>query len=195
MGKQVWKPSTMLNPVPAVMVTCAGSEGKPNIITLAWAGTINSEPPMVSISVRKERYSHALIVEKGQFAVNLVTEDLVFATDFCGVKSGRDTDKFEATRLTPEKASKIDVPVIKESPVNIECVIKDRIELGSHDMFIGEIVAVDVDEKFIDDKGKFHLNKAKLICYSHGEYWALGKALGFFGFSVAGKDALKRRRK
>lgn len=195
MAKQVWKPATILNPVPVVMVTCSDDAGRPNIITLAWAGTVNSEPPMLSVSVRKERYSYGLIKQKGQFVVNLTTEKLVFAADFCGVKSGRDVDKFEAVNLTPEKASKVDVPMIKESPVNIECIVKDCIELGSHDMFIGEIVAVNVDESLVDKSGKLHLDKAGLICYSHGEYWSLDKSLSFFGYSVAKRKNLKRNRK
>ena len=188
MAKLVWKPSTLLNPVPVVMVTCADSLGKPNIITLAWAGTINSEPPMLSISVRKERFSHGLIMDKGMFVVNLATEKLSRATDLCGVKSGRDTDKFFAAGLTPEKASFVDVPMIKESPAALECIVRNRLELGSHDMFIAEIVAVNVEESLLDDKGKLHLDKAGLICYSHGYYHTLGKSLGFFGYSVAKKD-------
>lgn len=192
MGKKVWKPSTMLNPVPVVMVTCADAAGKSNIITLAWAGTINSDPPMLSISVRKERYSYGLIKEKGQFAVNLTTQKLTFATDLCGVKSGRDINKFDAAGLTEEKANVIDVPIIKESPVSLECVVKNRLELGSHDMFIAEIVAIDVNEELIDEKGKLMLEKAGLICYSHGKYWTLGKELGFFGYSVAKKKNIQR---
>ncbi len=192
MGKQVWKASTMLNPVPAVMVTCADSEGRANIITLAWAGTVNSDPPMVSISVRKERYSHGLIMDKGQFAVNLTTRKLTFATDLCGIKSGRDVDKFELAKLTPEKASVIDVPIIRESPVSLECVVKNRLELGSHDMFIAEVVAVDVNQELLDKEGKLLLEKAGLICYSHGKYWTLGEELGFFGYSVAKKKSIKR---
>ncbi len=192
MAKQVWKPSTMLNPVPVVMVTCADASGKPNIITVAWAGTINSEPPMLSISVRKERYSHDLIKDKGQFAVNLTTQKLVWATDLCGVKSGRDTDKFELAGLTPEKASVIDVPIIRESPLSLECVVRNIVELGSHDLFIAEIVAVDADESLLDEKGKLVLEKADLICFSHGKYWSLGKELGFFGYSVAKKKGIKR---
>lgn len=195
MSKQTWKPSTILNPVPVVMVTSVDKEGKPNIITLAWAGTINSEPPMVSISIRKSRYSHGLIKDRREFVINLTTEKLAYVTDFCGVKSGRDMDKFEAAKLTPEKASVVGVPLIKESPVNIECVVKQIIELGSHDMFLGEIVAVDVDESLLDEKGKLHMDKAGLICYSHGEYWSLKKALGFFGYSVARRKNLKRSRK
>jgi len=195
MAKQQWKPTTALNPVPAVMVTCADGEGKPNIITIAWAGTINSKPPMVSISVRKERYSYNLIKEKGQFAINLTTRKLAFAADFCGVKSGKNVNKFEEMKLTPEKASKIDVPLIKESPVNIECIVKDIIELGTHDMFIAEIVAVNVDEKLLDSEGKLCMDRADLICYSHGEYWTLDKSLGYFGYSVTKKKKLKRKLK
>jgi flavin reductase (DIM6/NTAB) family NADH-FMN oxidoreductase RutF len=182
----------MLNPVPVVMVTCADSEGKANIITLAWAGTINSEPPMLSISVRKERYSYGLIKDKGQFAVNLTTRDLARATDLCGVKSGRDTDKFKLTGLTAQKASAIDVPIIKESPVSLECLVEKRLELGSHDMFIAKIVAVQVDETLLNEKGKLELEKAGLICYSHGKYWSLGEELGFFGYSVARKTGIER---
>ena len=192
MGKQVWKPSTLLNPVPVVLITCADESGKANIITVAWAGTVNSEPPMLSVSIRKERYSYGLIKQKGQFAVNLTTERMAFATDICGVKSGRDVDKFELAKLTPTKASVIDVPIIKESPVSLECVVKDTVDLGSHDMFIAEIVAVDVDENLLNEKGKLMLDRAGLICYSHGKYWALGKELGFFGFSVAKKKNIKR---
>jgi flavin reductase (DIM6/NTAB) family NADH-FMN oxidoreductase RutF len=195
MAKQIWKPATILNPVPVVMVSCAGNEGKPNIITLAWTGTANSDPPMLSISVRKERHSYGLIKETGEFVVNLTTKKLVFATDFCGVKSGRDMDKFEAAKLTPENASKVKAPLIKESPVNIECVVKQVLELGSHDMFLAEIVAVNVDEELIDEKGKLHLDKADLICYSHGEYWNLEKSLGYFGYSVTKKQNLERNKK
>lgn len=195
MAKQVWKPSTMLNPVPVVMVSCADKEGKPNIITLAWAGTVNSDPPMVSISVRKERYSFDLIKEKGEFVINLPTKKLVFATDFCGVKSGRDIDKFETMSLTPEAASKVGVPIIKECPLNLECVVKQSIELGSHVMFLAEVVATNVEESLLDENGKLDLNRAELICYSHGEYFPLGKPLGFFGYSVAKRKNLKRNKK
>lgn len=195
LSKQVWKPSTMLNPVPAVMVSCAGKEGKPNIITLAWAGTVNSDPPMVSISVRKTRYSHELISETGNFVINLPNRKLTFATDYCGVKSGRDIDKFEAMNLTPEKASIVSSPIIKECPVNLECVVKQVLELGSHDMFLAEVVATNIEEALLDPNGKLELNKADLICYSHGEYYPLGKPLGFFGYSVAKRKRLKRNHK
>jgi len=193
MAKQQWKPSTILSPVPVVMVTCVDNEGKPNIITLAWVGTVNSDPPMVSISVRKERYSHKLISDKGQFVINLVPRDLSFASDLCGVKSGRDIDKFELTKLSSEKASKVDVPIIKESPINIECIVKNVLELGSHDMFIAEVVAVDVDDRLLDADGKLCMERADLICYSHGEYWSLEESLGYYGFSVTKKKNLARK--
>jgi flavin reductase (DIM6/NTAB) family NADH-FMN oxidoreductase RutF len=180
----------MLYPVPVVMVTCADSDGKPNIITLAWAGTINSEPPMLSISVRKERYSYGMIKDRGEFAVNLPTQKLSFATDLCGVKSGRDIDKFTIAGLTQEKASLISVPIIKECPVSLECKVRNIVELGTHDMFISDIVAVDVDEALLDENGKLRLEKAGFICYSHGNYWTLGKSLGFFGYSVAKKKKM-----
>ena len=195
LAKQVWKPSTMLNPVPVVMVSCVDKEGKPNIITIGWAGTINSDPAMVSISIRKERYSHQLIKDTGEFVVNLTTRRLARATDYCGVKSGRDVDKFKEMNLTQEQASKVSVPLIKECPVNLECVVKQVIELGSHDMFIAEVVATNVDESLLDEKGKLDLYKADLICYSHGEYYPLAKPLGFFGYSVTKRKVLKRYQK
>ncbi|HHV94874.1 MAG TPA: flavin reductase family protein [Clostridiaceae bacterium] len=193
MAKQVWKPSTLLNPVPVVMVTCVGADKKPNIITLAWVGTVNTKPPMISISIRKERYSYQLIKDTGQFVVNLTTKKLARAADFCGVKSGRDVDKFKAAKLTQEKASIVNVPLIAESPVNIECVVNNTIELGTHVLFIAEIVAVNIDEKLLDENGKLCLEKADLICYSHGEYWSLGESLGYFGFSVTKRKNLKRK--
>ncbi|MCX7922162.1 MAG: flavin reductase family protein [Clostridia bacterium] len=195
MAKQLWKPSTILNPVPVVMVTCADKEGKPNIVTVAWVGTVNSEPPMVSISLRKERFSYDMIKETGQFVVNLATRKIAVATDLCGVKSGRDIDKFVATKLTPAKATQVNAPLIEESPVNLECIVRHRLELGSHDMFVGEIVAVHVDESLLDEKGKLCLDKADLICYSHGEYWTLEESLGYFGYSVTKKKNLKRNKK
>ncbi len=187
MSKQVWKPGNMLYPVPAVMVTVADKSGRDNIVTIAWAGTICSDPAMVSISVRKERYSHPMIMESGEFVINLVTEDLTFACDLCGVKSGRDVDKFELTGLTRAKADKVAAPLIEESPLSLECKVKQVIELGSHDMFIAEVVAVDVDSKYMNENGKFHLNDVGLMAYSHGEYFGLGKKLGKFGYSVKKK--------
>ena len=187
MSKQVWKPGNMLYPVPAVMVTVADRSGRDDIVTIAWAGTICSDPAMVSISVRKERYSHPMIVESGEFVINLVTEELTRACDLCGVKSGRDVDKFELTGLHRAKADKVAAPLIEESPLSLECKVKQVIELGSHDMFIAEVVAVDVDDKYMDERGKFHLNDSHLMAYSHGEYYALGKKLGTFGYSVKKK--------
>jgi flavin reductase (DIM6/NTAB) family NADH-FMN oxidoreductase RutF len=187
MSKQVWKPGNMLYPVPAVMVTAADGKGQDNIITIAWAGTVCSDPAMVSISVRKERYSHHMIKESGEFVINLVTEELTRACDLCGVKSGRDGDKFALAGLTRAKADKVSAPLIAESPVSLECKVKQVLELGSHDMFIAEVVAVDVDERYMDEKGKFCLNDAKLMAYSHGEYYCLGEKLGTFGYSVKKK--------
>lgn len=190
MSKQTWKPGNMLYPVPAVMVSCQRGDEKPNIITVAWAGTICSDPAMVSISVRKERYSHDIIKDSGEFVINLTTKKLCRATDYCGVKSGKDTDKFKDMHLTPEKSVNINAPAIKECPVNIECKVKDIIELGSHDMFIAEVVAVNVDEELLDNKGTLHLEDAELVAYSHGQYYALGEHLGRFGYSVRKKQKL-----
>ncbi|MDD6797426.1 MAG: flavin reductase family protein [Bacteroides sp.] len=184
MSKISFKPGNMLYPVPAVMVSCARENEKPNIITVAWAGTVCSSPAMLSIAVRKERYSHAIISETKEFVVNLVTKKLTFATDYCGVKSGRDVDKFKEMHLTPLKSQKISAPGIAESPVNIECKVVDVKELGSHDLFIAEVVNVTVDDAYMDDKNKFHLNSAGLVAYSHGEYFELGKRIGKFGYSV-----------
>ena len=188
MGKQEWKPGNMLYPVPAVMLSCQREGEKPNIITVAWAGTICSDPVMLSVSIRKERHSHDIISETGEFVVNLTTEELCYATDYCGVKSGRDVDKFKEMHLTAEKSSKVKAPLIGESPVNLECKVVDVKELGSHDMYIAQVVAVHVDEKYLDDKGRLDLGKANLITYSHGEYFGLGKKLGKFGYSVEKKN-------
>lgn len=184
MAKQHWRGGNMLYPLPAVMVSCKRPGEKANIITVAWAGTVCSSPAMLSISVRKERHSYDIIKETENFVVNLVTKDLTFATDYCGVKSGRDVDKFKEMHLTEQKSQYIDAPGIAESPVNLECVVKQVIPLGSHDMFVAEIVGVTVDEKYMDENGKFHLNASKLVAYSHGTYFELGKELGTFGYSV-----------
>ena len=186
-AKQEWKPGNMLYPLPAVMVSCSRPGGVPNIITVAWCGTVCSDPAMVSISVRKERYSHPIISETGEFVINLTTEELAFATDYCGVRSGRDVDKFREMNLTAAPASVVSCPVIAESPVNIECRIVDVKELGSHDMFIAEVVSVDVSEEYMDENGKFDLNNTGLITYSHGEYFTLGRKIGKFGYSVKKK--------
>ena len=187
MGKRQFKPGNLLYPVPAVLVSAADKDGNSNLITVAWAGTICSDPPMLSISVRPERYSYYMIRETGEFVVNLTTEELVRAVDFCGVKSGRDTDKWKETGLTPEKASVVNVPLVRQSPVNLECRVLRVDELGSHHMFVAQVVAVDVDEKYMDEKDQFHLSAAKPLAYSHGRYYGLGECLGFFGYSVQKK--------
>lgn len=187
MAKQSWKPGNMLYPVPAVMVSCQRENEKPNIITVAWAGTICTNPAMLSISVRPERYSYNIIKETKEFVVNLVTSDLAYATDYCGVKSGRDVDKFKEMNLHKSISKVVKAPGIEESPVNIECCVKEIKKLGSHHMFIAEVVSVNIDDKYMDKTGKFNLNKAGLVSYSHGEYFELGKKLGKFGYSVAKK--------
>lgn len=187
MAKQHWKPGNMLYPVPAVMVSCGRFGVSDNIITVAWAGTVCSDPAMLSISVRPERYSYGLIRETGEFVVNLVTKELVFATDFCGVKSGRDVNKFKEMRLTPLAAQKVSAPIIAESPVNIECRVVKELPLGSHTMFVAEVVNVTVEDAYLNDSGKFELNSTGLVSYSHGEYFLLGEKIGKFGFSVQKK--------
>ena len=184
MGKQHWKAGNMLNPVPAVMVSVSDGNGKNNIITVAWAGTICTNPPMLSISVRPERYSYEMIKSTKEFVVNLTTKDLVRACDYCGVTSGRDVDKFEKMKLTPIKLPNVSVPGIKESPVNIECRVKKIEELGSHTMFIADVVGVTVDDEYMDEKGKFDINDTGLVMYSHGEYFVMGEKLGKFGYSI-----------
>ena len=187
MGKQHWKPGNMLNPVPAVMVSVTDKEGKSNIITVAWAGTVCTNPPMVSISVRPSRYSYQILEETGEFVINLTNESLVKACDYCGVVSGRDVDKFAKTGLTPIPMEHVHAMGIDESPVNMECKITEKRELGSHTMFIAEVVGVTVDDQYMDEPGKFHINESGLVMYSHGEYFALGKKLGKFGYSVKKK--------
>ena len=187
MAKQHWRPGNMLYPVPAVMVSCGRENERPNIITVAWAGTVCSDPAMLSISVRPERYSYDIIKETGEFVVNLVTKDLVFATDYCGVKSGRDVDKYKEMGLTPLVSQKISAPGIAESPVNIECKVVQELTLGSHTMFVGEVVNVTVEDKYLNESGKFELNSTGLVSYSHGEYFLLGEKLGKFGYSVQRK--------
>lgn len=195
MTKQMWKPGTMLYPVPAVMVSCSDDKGTDNIITVAWTGIICSEPPMLYISVRPERYSYNIIKESGSFVVNLPTRKLTKALDFCGVKSGRDTNKFEVCGLTPAKSNMVSAVSIQECPVCIECKVSDVMSLGSHDMFISKIQCVNVDDGLIDETGKLQLNKADLICYNHGEYRSLADSLGHFGFSVRKKPVIKREQK
>lgn len=194
MVKQTWKGSTLLNPEPPVLVSCGNMEAA-NLITIGWTGTICTQPSMVSISVRPERYSYQLIKDSGEFVINLPTRKLVRAVDWCGVKSGRDYDKFAEMKLTPLPASTVSCPILAESPVNLECQVTQVIPLGSHDLFLAKVTAVDVDEALLDEKGKLCLERADLIVYSHGEYFALGKQLGTFGYSVRKKAAPQRRKK
>ncbi len=187
MEKELWKPGNMLYPLPVVMVSVTDGEGHDNIITVAWAGTVCSDPPMLSISVRPERHSYSLLKKTGEFVVNLVTEELVYATDFCGVKSGRELDKFREMKLTKLPAQQVQAPLIGESPVNMECRVRDVLPLGSHHMFLADVVAVHADERYLDEKHKFHLEQADPIVYSHGAYYVCGEMLGTFGHSVSRK--------
>lgn len=195
-AKQDWKPGNMLYPLPAVMVSVAGeSEDKPaNIITVAWAGTVCTNPAMLSISVRPERYSYELLRKHGEFVVNLTTKDLVKACDFCGVRSGRDVDKFKECGLTESRLSHCGAPAILESPVNIGCKVREVLELGSHHMFLADITGVTIDEAYLNETGKFELNESDLVTYSHGEYFLLGEKLGSFGYSVK-KEKTKKKKK
>ena len=187
MSKQNWKPGNMLNPVPAVMVSVADRDGNANIITVAWAGTVCTNPPMVSISVRPERFSYHMLEETGEFVINLTTEQLVEACDYCGVKSGRDVDKFQEMHLSKLPMPHVKAPAIAQSPVNIECRVVEQKELGSHTMFLAEVVGVTVDEAYMNETGKFCLNEIGLVMYSHGEYFKMGDRLGKFGYSIAKK--------
>lgn len=185
----------MLNPVPAVMISCADEEGNANVMTAAWAGTVCSDPVMVSVSIRKERYSHAMIEKTGEFVINLTTRKLAKVTDFVGVRSGRDIDKFALEgdlKLTKEPSKIVKAPCIAESPLCLECKVRQIIPLGSHDMFIAEVVSTNVDEKLLDENGRLDLEKADLIAYAHGEYYGLGKKLGKFGYSVQKKKSAKK---
>ena len=191
--KKTFKPGTMIYPLPVVMVSCGDSPDTYNIITVAWTGTICSDPPMCYISIRKDRHSHPIISRTKEFVINLTTDALAKATDWCGVRSGRDHDKFKEMHLTPEPAQVVKAPLIAESPLNIECKVVEIKELGSHDMFIAEVVAVNGDEKYFDPStGLFQLNQADLITYSHGKYYTLGEKIGKFGFSV---EKIQHKRK
>ena len=189
MAKQTWKAGNMLYPLPAVMVSVTDGKGQDDIITVAWTGTICTNPPMVYISVRPSRFSHHMLMETGEFVINLTTEKLTRATDYCGVRSGRDVDKFKETGLTREKAEFVKAPMIKESPVSIECRVTEVKKLGSRDMCLAEVLAVHEDEEDMDENNRFDLNRARPMVYSHGEYLGIGKKLGTFGYSV------KKRRK
>ena len=192
MAKIKWRGGTLLAPVPPALVTCSDGE-QDNVLTVAWTGIVNSDPPKTYISVRPKRHSHGIIKSSREFAINLTTKPLVRATDWCGVYTGAKVDKFERCRLTKEKASEISCPILGESPLVLECRVTDVVSLGSHDMFLADIVAVDVDEALLDEKGKLHLERAGLIAYAHGDYFELGKRLGGFGFSVAKKKSNKKK--
>ncbi|MDR0979377.1 MAG: flavin reductase family protein [Lachnospiraceae bacterium] len=186
MSKAIWKPGTFVYPIPAVMVSC-GTMEKSNIMTVAWTGILNSDPAMVYISVRKSRYSYNLIKESGEFVINLTTKDLAFATDWCGVKSGEKVDKFKEMNLTKEKAANVSAPLIKECPVSIECKVTEIRDLGSHSMFMADVLSIDADEKYIDEKGAFDISKCDLIAYLNGNYYEVGNKIGKFGYSVEKK--------
>ncbi len=195
MAKQSWRAGNMLYPLPAVLVASRNKDGQDDVCTVAWAGTVCTNPPMLSISLRPSRLTYEYIQETGVFTVNLTNEALTWATDYCGVRSGRNEDKFAAAHLTKEEASEIDCAMIRESPVNIECRVKETVALGSHTMFIGEVLAVHADESYIDEHNRFDFSKAKPIVYSHGEYRGVGDYLGKFGYSVQKKKPKKRRKK
>ncbi|HAR37959.1 MAG: flavin reductase [Bacteroidetes bacterium GWD2_45_23] len=192
--KHDWKPGTMIYPLPAVMISCGSAPEEQNIFTVSWVGTINTNPPMCYISVRPERHSYDIIKRNKEFVINLTTEELARATDWCGVRSGRDYNKFEEMKLTAGKATVVKAPVIAESPLSIECIVKDIISLGSHDMFIADVVNVQADDRFLHpETGRFDLHSSKLIAYAHGHYYGLGKEIGKFGWSVQ-KDQKKKRK-
>ena len=193
MSKVKWKGSALLAPVPPALVTC-GTMEKPNVLTIAWTGIINTNPPKTYISVRPERFSYDMIDKMGEFVINLPTKDMVRAVDFCGVKSGKDTDKFKKTNLEIKKCDYVSCPQIEQSPLSLECKIFDKIELGTHHMFLADIVGVNVDEKLLDKNGRLCLEKAGLIAYAHGDYFELGKNLGDFGFSVRKKKTPSKKR-
>lgn len=193
MSKVLWKPGTMIYPLPAVMVSCGQNEEEYNIITIAWTGTISSDPPMCFISVRPQRHSYEIIKRTGEFVINLTTLELAMATDWCGVRSGKKYNKFREMNLTPEKAEFVSAPLIKESPVNIECKVTEIKPLGVHHMFMANVLAIHGDEKYMNkETGAFQFDKAQPICYSHGKYYELGKFIGKFGFSVKKKKKKKK---
>jgi flavin reductase (DIM6/NTAB) family NADH-FMN oxidoreductase RutF len=192
MSKVTWKSGTFLYPLPAVMVSCGNME-KSNIITVAWTGILNTNPAMVYISVRPTRYSYNLIKESGEFVINLTTKDLAYATDWCGVKTGAKVDKFAEMHLTKEECQFVSAPAIKESPVSIECKVTEIKEFGSHHMFIADVMSIDADEKYINEKGSFDISKCNLIAYANGGYYELGRKIGKFGFSVEKKKKKKQK--
>ncbi len=195
MGKQSWKPGTMVYPLPAVLVSCGDNEAEYNMLTIAWVGTICTNPAMCYISVRPERHSYSIIRRTGEFVINLTNEALARATDWCGVKSGKDFNKFTEMNLTPVRGEKVNAPIIAEAPLSIECKVKDIIPLGSHDMFLTEVVNIQADEQYLDPQtGTFDLAKARLITYSHGHYYTLGEEIGRFGWTVRKKKAVRKKK-
>ena len=193
--KENWKPGTLIYPLPAVLVSCGATPDEYNLLTVAWTGTVCTNPPMCYISVRPERHSYDIIRRTGEFVINLTTEELARATDWCGVRSGRDHDKFRETGLTPVPATVVKAPVVAEAPLSIECRVRQILPLGSHDLFLAEVVNIQADSRYIDSEtGKLELQKARPIVYSHGEYFALGRMLGYFGWSVRRKKRIKRER-
>ena len=192
MGKQIWKAGNMLYPLPVVLVTVTDGKGHDNVFTVAWTGTVCTNPPMLSISVKPERYSHAMLLATGEFTVNLSTEKLARAVDFCGVRSGRDVDKFSCMNLRREAASQVQAPLLADSPVNIECRVTERKTLGSHDLFLARVLCVHADESCLDETGRFDLSRSRPIVYDHGVYYGLGEPLGRFGFSVQKKKKISR---
>lgn len=200
MSRVYWKPSNLLNPVPAVLISCTDGEGHDNVMTAAWAGTVCSDPVMVSVSIRKSRYSHAMIMKTREFVMNLTSEDMVRAVDYAGIYSGEKIDKFDLPgqlHMTREKSPVIDAPCVAESPICLECRVKEVLELGSHDMFVAEVVSTDIDDRLLDENGTLDLSRAHLIAYCHGEYRTLGKTIGKFGFTSLKSEKennLKERR-
>lgn len=192
MSRRIMKPGCMMAPLPAVLVSCIDKEGNTNLITAAWTGILCSEPPMTYVSIRKERFSHHMIEETGEFVINLTTREMARGTDLCGVKSGREVNKWELAGFTPEAAATVKAPIVAESPVSIECRVMEKKELGSHDMFMAEITAVNCDEKYFDENGRFDLNAPGLISYTHGSYVESGKVIGTFGFSVKKRTGKKK---
>lgn len=193
MSKISWKGGALVAPLPPVLVSC-GTMEKNNLITIAWTGIVNTIPPKTYVSIRPSRFSYDIIKNSKEFVINLTTSQMIKAVDFCGVRSGKDIDKFKVTGLTPEAATKVSCPMVAESPISIECKVSDIIPLGSHDMFLADIIAINVDEQYIDANGKLHLDKSSLAAFAHGEYFELGKKLGTFGFSVR-KKAKKNKHK
>ena len=193
MAKEIWKPGNMLYPLPAVLVSCAGRDGRDNLVTVAWTGTVCTNPPMVYIALRPSRYSYQMIRETGEFVINLTTESMAEAVDWCGVKSGRDVDKWKEKGLTRGRASSVAVPIVEESPVNIECRVRQVMELGSHHMFLADVTAVQVSGEYMDAGGRFCLSQAHPLVYSHGEYYGMGKWRGKVGYSVKKRKKARKQ--